>query len=85
MTPQDFCYWLQGLLEVGQPKALNETQVQQIAEHLALVFKKVTPSARETSTAPPSAPAWWDVDYPWQITSDTAGAHIITSGIITYC
>ncbi len=42
MTPENFCYWLQGLLEVGNPSELNMTQVEIIKEHLNLVFKKET-------------------------------------------
>lgn len=44
MTPDQFCYWLQGLMELQNPKTLNETQVQSIKDHLVLVFKKVTPA-----------------------------------------
>lgn len=39
MNPLDFCYWLQGLMEVGDPKTLNETQVQHIKNHLNMVFE----------------------------------------------
>lgn len=42
MTPENFCYWLQGLLEIGDPSELNITQVEIIKEHLNLVFKKET-------------------------------------------
>ena len=42
MTPENFCYWLQGLLEIGDPSELNMTQVEIIKEHLNLVFKKET-------------------------------------------
>lgn len=44
MSPEQFCYWLQGLLEVGNPKELNETQIKIIKDHLSLVFNKVTPT-----------------------------------------
>lgn len=43
MSPQDFCYWLQGLLEVGRPASLDSHQIQQIKDHLDLVFEKKTP------------------------------------------
>ena len=43
MTPDQFCYWLQGLMELQNPKTLNETQVQSIKDHLATICKKVTP------------------------------------------
>jgi hypothetical protein len=48
MTPDQFCYWLQGLLEL-QPdlKTLNAAQVQTIREHLGYVFESghLTPAA----------------------------------------
>jgi uncharacterized protein YjaG (DUF416 family) len=42
VTPTEFCYWLQGCLELGA-KELNEEQVKIIRDHLDLVFTKVTP------------------------------------------
>ena len=42
MTPENFAYWLQGLLEVGNPKSLDEKQTEMIKKHLALVFTNVT-------------------------------------------
>ncbi len=42
MTPENFCYWLQGLLEVGDPSTLDAQQVLIIKDHLNLVFKKET-------------------------------------------
>ncbi len=39
MTPQSFCYWLQGLLEIGNPKKLDKEQTQMIKDHLNLVFE----------------------------------------------
>lgn len=38
MTSKDFCYWLQGLFEVGNPTELNERQIQMIRAHLNMVF-----------------------------------------------
>lgn len=43
MTPENFCYWLQGLFEVGNPLTLTPKQIVQIKDHLDLVFTKVTP------------------------------------------
>ena len=47
MTPENFCYFLQGFLELSQhsdgPKHLNEKQVEEIKNHLKLVMTKVTP------------------------------------------
>lgn len=47
MNTEQFCYWLQGLFEVGNIKTLDETQVQIIKDHLNLVFKKTTPYLKE--------------------------------------
>lgn len=42
MTSQDFCYWLQGYLEVSNPALIKEKELAIIKEHLNLVFSKVT-------------------------------------------
>jgi hypothetical protein len=34
----EFCYWLQGLFEVGEPETLNAKQVDLIKRHLNMVF-----------------------------------------------
>lgn len=45
MTARDFCYWLQGLFELGAPQSLNATQTDLIKRHLQLVFKhEIDPS-----------------------------------------
>jgi len=48
MSPQEFCYWLQGYFEIvgtnAPTKSLNPEQVQVIKDYLILVFTKVTPS-----------------------------------------
>jgi hypothetical protein len=43
MTAEQFVYWLQGFMEVADPKELNKTQTTQIKNHLNLVFDKQTP------------------------------------------
>lgn len=45
MTPEQFCYWLQGFSELQSPSITAPTveQWQMIREHLATVFNKVTP------------------------------------------
>lgn len=41
MTPENFCYWLQGYFEVNlnDPPNLNPKQVEIIQRHLSLVFE----------------------------------------------
>lgn len=43
MTPENFAYWLKGYFEISGSNVLTEVQVQEIKNHLDLVFKKVTP------------------------------------------
>ena len=43
MTPQEFCYWLQGFAELGGDAPTAE-QWSAIKDHLQLTFVKVTPS-----------------------------------------
>ena len=48
MTSRDLIYWLQGLMELGDPKTLNEKQVDLIKKHLAMVFiHEIDPSFPE--------------------------------------
>ncbi len=44
MEAKDFCYWLNGYLEMSETKELSEKQLQILKDHLALVFNKVTPT-----------------------------------------
>ena len=44
MSPENFCYWLQGWLEIQDPKQITEPQIKEIQNHLDLVFTKVTPT-----------------------------------------
>jgi hypothetical protein len=44
MTPENFVYWLQGMLEIGNVKKLNKEQVNIIKDHIKLVLTKVTPT-----------------------------------------
>jgi hypothetical protein len=46
MTPENFCYWFQGWLELERPETITPEQVQEIKNHLDLVFNKVTPDMR---------------------------------------
>ncbi len=50
MTPENFCYWLQGFFEIrdggviANNTSLTDKQVMEIRNHLRLVFRKETPS-----------------------------------------
>lgn len=46
MTPENFCYWLQGYFEVSNPKNIGEKELQEIKNHLATVFVKITPTRK---------------------------------------
>lgn len=46
MTSRDFCYWLQGLFELGSPVSLDANQTDLVKRHLAMVFvHEIDPSA----------------------------------------
>jgi len=47
MTERDFAYWLNGFVEMNGGAMPSATQWKAIQEHLALVFKKVTPPVVE--------------------------------------
>jgi len=46
MNPEQFTYWLQGFMEVENPKQMTVRQTQIIKDHLALVFNKKTPKRK---------------------------------------
>lgn len=49
MTPRDFCYWLQGHLELTGAKTIDAMGTKMIREHLDLVFTKKTKTKRVKS------------------------------------
>jgi hypothetical protein len=55
MTTEQFCYWLQGFVELrGSTPTPGEWDV--IKDHLATVFKKVTPNYPTPGIATPTLP-----------------------------
>lgn len=42
MTPENFCYWLQGYYEINGGGPLTKEQSAVIMDHLELVFEKKT-------------------------------------------
>lgn len=51
MTPENFCYWLQGKAEL-HPDVPTKEQWQAIQEHLQLVMTKVTPPVQSDNVFP---------------------------------
>ncbi len=48
MKSTEFCYWLQGVFEVGNPTTLDERQTDLIKRHLNMVFiHEIDPSYPE--------------------------------------
>ncbi len=42
MTPEQFCYWLQGWFEISElPTQLYPSQINKIKQHLNLVFEHI--------------------------------------------
>jgi len=53
MTPENFCYWLQGLLELSPDlKTLTEAQTKMVRDHLGYVFTHVSPPAAQQAPQP---------------------------------
>ncbi len=43
MSPENFCYWLQGYNELSGGRPIDTVGWKVLQDHLALVFNKVTP------------------------------------------
>lgn len=61
MTPEQFAYWLQGFVEIhGSAPTTHEWTI--IKDHLATVFKKITPDRQPYPLGPgivaPTYPTW---------------------------
>ena len=52
MTHEQFCYWLQGLLENKDGNNLTENEVKSIRKHLDTCFIKITDKANFRQTPP---------------------------------
>lgn len=39
MKADNFCYWLQGFIELGDPDKITQEQMKEIRDHLKIVFK----------------------------------------------
>jgi hypothetical protein len=54
MTAEQFVYWLQGFIEINDPTNITSRETQIIKDHLALVFKKETPTRIGTGYGVPN-------------------------------
>ena len=63
MTPEQFCYWMQGFVELSGGNPPTTQQWQSISEHLQQVFKKKTPTMLTPATTTPAVPP--QQTYPW--------------------
>ena len=54
MTAEQFVYWLQGFMEINDPDRIGPKETQIIKDHLALVFKKETPTRIGTGYGVPN-------------------------------
>ena len=82
MTPENFCYFLQGFLELSQhsdgQKHFNEKQVEEIKNHLKLVMTKVTPEL-SSKGGYPAFPAVFPDTFPQVYCSTTDFSKILSS------
>lgn len=74
MQPTDFCYWLQGFVELNGEQPTPE-QWRSIKEHLQTVFKKVTPEVSVPNSSSPiidwgTSPTPYPHPFPYQGTGD---------------
>jgi len=84
MSPLDFCYWLQGHLELnGSAAGLSPEQLDIVRRHLQLVFEKKTDVGKPTGT-------WFKQtgpDYPPTATSflpDETGRMVLRVGPLEF-
>jgi hypothetical protein len=64
MTEREFCYWLQGLFElkktIDHRDGASAETMKMIEDHLALVFKKVTPNTVGKIEETPQRKSYFD-------------------------
>lgn len=56
MTPEQFCYWMQGFVELGGNNLPTPEQWKSIGEHLQQVFNKKTPPVNIPTINPVRVP-----------------------------
>jgi hypothetical protein len=67
MTPEQFCYWLQGFFEISGAEKIDARQTKEIKNHLSTVFEKVTPDVSIPFIQPQTYPTPnpWPGTGPW--------------------
>jgi hypothetical protein len=70
VTAEQFAYWLNGFVELESGKPPTDAQWQAVKEHLATVFRKVTPPVSVPSVTPYRPAQPWDTrrllpSWPW--------------------
>jgi len=67
MTPENFCYWLQGFFEISGSNEMTSEQAMTVKRHLDLVFHKspithptIIPSYYPPQDGTGSPPYQWD-------------------------
>lgn len=83
MTPEQFCYWLQGRAELQPDKAPSTAEWKMIREHLETVFVKVTPPLQQYFPKSPTDSS--DFSPPWITKCATGFASIAGGTVMTYC
>lgn len=56
LAPENFCFWLQGFIEMSGATSINEEQMKVLKEHLELVFKKVATQQVQPQFSFPATP-----------------------------
>jgi hypothetical protein len=84
LSPENFCYWLQGLFELTDTVALTEKQVKQIKDHLGYVFNTVHVPTTVTIATPPASPYLPGYGGPTSGTTTISCGNILDSGTLPF-
>ena len=72
MTPEQFCYWLQGWFELNKTidhrEGATPETLKVIEDHLQTVFVKITPEAKPAASLPGTGDPFNIQPLPWQYT-----------------
>ena len=64
MNDTNFCFWLHGLFEIGEPEILVQKQVQEIKNHLDLVNNSIN---NNYTFLYPENLRQWNINHPNQL------------------